>query len=67
MNKKNLDEVFRCSGIQFSQEIEQVKDKILKRQTLFRCFIAFLLTSFAKELEGGYTFISPQPSHPSPL
>jgi hypothetical protein len=30
----------------------------------FLCFIAFLLTSFAKNLEGGYTFI---PLIPLPL
>ncbi len=29
--------------------------------TTFWCFIAFLLTSFAKILEGGYTFIPPHP------
>jgi hypothetical protein len=33
--------------------------------TPFWCFIAFLLTSFAKILEGGYTFIRPlPPPHP---
>jgi hypothetical protein len=33
----------------------------------FWCFIAFLLTSFAKILKGGYTFIPLLPPHPAPL
>jgi hypothetical protein len=34
--------------------------------TPFWCFIAFLLTSFAKILEGGYTIIPPSPPSPPP-
>jgi hypothetical protein len=33
--------------------------KIFGEGPPFWCFIAFLRTSFAKKLEGGYTFISP--------
>jgi hypothetical protein len=35
--------------------------------TTFWCFIAFLLISFAKILEGGYTFIPPSPPLTPPL
>ena len=38
--------------------------KFLGEGTPFWCFIAFLLTSFAKILEGGFTFIPPLPPSP---
>ncbi len=41
-------------------------ENVLGEGTPFWCFIAFLLTSFAKVLEGGYTFIplTPPPAPP---
>jgi hypothetical protein len=36
----------------------------VKEGTPFWCFIAFLLTSFAKNLEGRYTFIPPHSPTP---
>jgi hypothetical protein len=35
-------------------------ENFLGEGTPFWCFIAFVLTSFAKNLEGGYTFIRVQ-------
>jgi hypothetical protein len=40
-------------------------EKFLGEGTPFFVFFAFLLTSFTKILEGGYTFIPPLPPQPS--